>query len=63
MAKIVDLEITQDIFIGEIVHAYAEEKFLTNGIPDIKKIYPVLYSRDDNYLKIGEHVGRTFSIK
>ncbi len=62
VVKIVDLEKTHNIFIGEIVHAYAEEKYLTNGIPDTKKIHPLIYSRDKNYWKIGERIGKAFDI-
>jgi len=62
VVKIVDLGKEQDVFIGEIINAYAEEQFLTNGIPDTKKIHPIIYSRDDNYWKIGEHIGKAFHI-
>lgn len=62
IVKIVDLGKGQDIFIGEIVNTYAEEQFLTNGIPDTKKIHPLIYSRDDNYWKIGKHIGKAFHI-
>jgi len=52
-----------EIFIGEIVEAYAEEKYLTNGLPDIKKVKPIVFSmHDNNYWKIGEHLGRAWSI-
>ncbi len=52
-----------EIFIGEIVEAYAEEKYLTNGLPDIKKVKPIIFSmHDNNYWKIGEHLGRAWSI-
>lgn len=51
------------IFIGEIVQAYAEEKYLTNGIPDITKMKPFLLTQiDANYWKIGEKIGRAWSI-
>jgi flavin reductase (DIM6/NTAB) family NADH-FMN oxidoreductase RutF len=60
--KIIDLGKKTDIIIGEIVQAYAEEKYITNGIPDIKKIHPLIYSKDNNYWRIGEHIGKAFSI-
>ncbi|MFX0067987.1 MAG: flavin reductase family protein [Promethearchaeota archaeon] len=52
-----------EIFIGEIVEVYAEEKYLTKGLPDIKKIKPIIYSvYDDNYWRVGEHLGHAFRI-
>jgi len=54
---------TGEIFIGEIVEAYSEERYLTNGLPDIKKIKPIIFSmHDNNYWKIGEHLGRAWNI-
>lgn len=59
----VDLNKGHDIFIGEIVNAYSEDKYLTNGIPDMKKMNTFLFSmNDNNYWKIGEHLGRAWSI-
>ena len=52
-----------DIFIGEVMEAYAEDKYLTNGLPDMKKIAPIAFSfNDDNYWNIGEHLGKAYSI-
>jgi flavin reductase (DIM6/NTAB) family NADH-FMN oxidoreductase RutF len=63
LIKTIDLSKSHDIFIGEIINAYSEEKYLTNGIPDIKKMKPFLFSmNDNNYWKIGEHLGRAWSI-
>jgi len=46
------------IYIGEIVAAYSEEQFLTDGMPDFKKIDPMLLTMPDNrYWRIGEQVG------
>ncbi len=60
---IVDLKKGHEIFIGEIVNAYAEEKYLTNGIPDVKKVKPLVFSmNDNNYWKIGEFIGKAWSI-
>ncbi|MFX0011575.1 MAG: flavin reductase family protein [Candidatus Hermodarchaeota archaeon] len=61
--KLIDTEMGHDIFIGEIVAAYSEEKYLTNGIPDIKKMNTIFFSMNDNqYWKIGENVGRAWNI-
>lgn len=58
------LEFTVDeVFIGEIVAAYADERYLTDGLPDIKKINPIVFSMHDNkYWKVGEHIGRAWNI-
>jgi flavin reductase (DIM6/NTAB) family NADH-FMN oxidoreductase RutF len=56
------LEYSPDhVFIGEIVEAYAAEEYLTNGLPDIKKMDPLLFSMHDmNYWRVGGHVARAF---
>jgi flavin reductase (DIM6/NTAB) family NADH-FMN oxidoreductase RutF len=51
------------VFIGEIVEAYAEEQYLTNGVPDIQKINPILFSMPDkNYWKVGERIAQAFHV-
>jgi flavin reductase (DIM6/NTAB) family NADH-FMN oxidoreductase RutF len=63
LVTIVDLKGANELFIGEIVGAFAEEKFLTNGLPDITKIKPIIFSmHDNNYWKLGEHLGRAWNI-
>ena len=42
-------EIGHDIIIGEIMHAYADEYYIFNEKPDIKKLNPLLYSMDHTY--------------
>lgn len=56
------LEYSPDhVFIGEIVEAYAAEKYLTDGLPDITKMDPLIFSMHDlNYWRIGAHVARAF---
>jgi len=45
-------------FIAEIINAYTEEKYLTDGKPDIKKINPMLLTMPDRYYwTVGEKVG------
>ena len=51
-----------EIFIGKVVGAYADDYYLTNGIPDITKIKPFIFSIDNKYWKIGEFLGSAFSI-
>lgn len=50
-----------EIFIGEIVGVYIEDKYLTDGKPDTRKIDPLLFEGTlGNYWKVGEHVTRAF---
>lgn len=63
--KLVDIHElpTNDLFIGEIVTAYTEEKYLTDSKPDIKKMNPlVLTMPDNNYWVVGEHVEKAWSV-
>jgi len=63
LVKTIDLGQGHDIFIGEIINAYSENKYLTNGIPDLNKMNTFLFSmNDNNYWKIGEHLGRAWNI-
>lgn len=53
---------TNSFFIAEIVNIYSEEKYLTDGKPDIKKINPfVLTMPDNNFWAIGEPVGKAWN--
>ena len=59
----VDLKGINELFIGEIVGVYAEERYLTNGLPDITRIKPMVFSmHDNNYWKIGAHLAKAWSI-
>ncbi|MGZ7046959.1 MAG: flavin reductase family protein [Methanobacterium sp.] len=51
------------LFIAEIIGTYTEEKYLTDGKPDIKKISPIVLTMpDNNYWDIGENVGKAWKI-
>lgn len=51
-----------EVFIGKIVQGYSEKKYLTKGLPDIKKIDPIVFSMHDyNYWAVGRHLGRAWS--
>jgi flavin reductase (DIM6/NTAB) family NADH-FMN oxidoreductase RutF len=61
VVKTVELP-SNSFFIGEIVGAYSEERFLSDGLPDIKKIKPFLLTMPDNgYWSVGELIGRAWS--
>jgi flavin reductase (DIM6/NTAB) family NADH-FMN oxidoreductase RutF len=60
IVKTVDLP-TNTFFIGEIVSIYTEDRYLTNGKPDVKKVRPFLLTMPDNgYWSVGENVGRAW---
>lgn len=59
----IEMEGTNVAFIGRIVECYSEEKYLTNNLPDIKKIDPVLISINDfHYYSIGTQIGKAWNI-
>jgi flavin reductase (DIM6/NTAB) family NADH-FMN oxidoreductase RutF len=61
VVKTVELP-TNSFFIGEIVGAYSEERFLTDNMPDIKKVKPFLLTMPDNgYWSVGELIGTAWS--
>jgi flavin reductase (DIM6/NTAB) family NADH-FMN oxidoreductase RutF len=50
-----------DLFIGEIVAAYIEDRYLTDGNPDVRKMKPFLLTMPDNfYWSLGEVVGKAW---
>jgi flavin reductase (DIM6/NTAB) family NADH-FMN oxidoreductase RutF len=54
---------TNNLFLGEIVGAYTEEIYLTDGKPDIQKMNPfVLTMPDNNYWRIGEWAAKAWSV-
>jgi flavin reductase (DIM6/NTAB) family NADH-FMN oxidoreductase RutF len=53
---------TNEFFIGEIVESYTEERYMTDGKPDIRKINPLLLTMPDNrYWLVGEFAGNAWS--
>jgi len=50
-----------ELFIGEIINAYAEEEYLTEGLPDISKIHTFTYSMK-KYWKIGQEVAKAWEV-
>ncbi len=52
---------TNYFFIAEIVNIYTEERFLTDGKPDVKKINPFVLTMPDNrFWSIGECIGKAW---
>lgn len=57
LVQTVDLPM-EDLFIGEIVSVYSEERFLTNGLPDLRKINPfILIMPQKMYATLGSDLG------
>ena len=54
---------TNYFFVGEIIAAYSEEQYLTQGKPDIKKMEPLLLTMPDNsYWTVGNYTGAAWKI-
>ncbi len=63
LVKMLDLGGMNEVFIGEIIETYVDEAVLTDGLPDIKKIKPIVFSMHDrNYWGVGEHLGKAWSV-
>jgi flavin reductase (DIM6/NTAB) family NADH-FMN oxidoreductase RutF len=61
VSQTVDLP-TNSFFIAEMINIYTEEKYLTDGKPDIAKIKPFLLTMPDNlFWSIGECLGQAWS--
>lgn len=53
---------TNYFFIGEIINIYSEDRFMTDGKPDITKSRPFLLTMPDNrFWSIGECVGKAWN--
>jgi flavin reductase (DIM6/NTAB) family NADH-FMN oxidoreductase RutF len=47
-----------ELFIGEIMASYSDERYLTDGVPDMRKIAPFILSMPERkYLALGAEVG------
>jgi len=63
LTRTIDLGGANEVFIGEIVEVYADESILVNGLPDIRKIDPIIFSmHDNNYWQVGKHIGKAWDI-
>jgi len=52
-----------EIFIGEIIGTYTEERFLTDGKLDFRKMKPLILSpQDTSYWSLGEQVAGAWNI-
>ena len=54
---------TNSIFVGEIVASYTEERFLSDGKPDITKMHPLVLTMPDNrYWTVGDYAGKAWNM-
>jgi flavin reductase (DIM6/NTAB) family NADH-FMN oxidoreductase RutF len=54
---------SNSLYIAEIIEVYTEERYLTGGKPDVKKINPfTLTMPDNNYWAVGNNVGEAWGI-
>ncbi|MGD9010096.1 MAG: flavin reductase family protein [Desulfobacteraceae bacterium] len=54
---------THDIFIGELVQTYADDKVLTNGKIDVAKLRPLLFDMASvKYWRLGEAIGNCWNV-
>jgi flavin reductase (DIM6/NTAB) family NADH-FMN oxidoreductase RutF len=52
-----------DIFIGEIVETYCDERCVTDGVVDFSKVQPILFVMNDkSYWKLGERLARAWHV-
>ena len=50
-----------EVFIAEVVGAYASEACLKDGRPDMEAVDPLIYEFSGNYWSIGREVGAAFA--
>lgn len=51
-----------EIFVGEIISTFTEEKYVTNGMLDLKKVKPFMLSLNDRlYYELGESKAKAWS--
>lgn len=61
--EVLDMGGADLIIVAEIVETYAEEEYLTDGLPDVEKMQPVVFSMFDNrYWGLGPCLGKAWSL-
>lgn len=61
LVDVLDYGGTNEIFIGEIIQTYSEENYISNGVPDITRVKPIIFSMyDGNYWSVGHHLGKAW---
>jgi flavin reductase (DIM6/NTAB) family NADH-FMN oxidoreductase RutF len=62
LMQTIDFEV--DIaFIGEIVSVFCEDRYMTDGLPDIERISPIIFEMGKNrYFSLGQYIGKAWGI-
>lgn len=54
---------SNEMFIGDVVSTYTEERYLTDGTIDFEKVRPFMLSLDDrNYHGLGEPIAKAWNV-
>ncbi len=62
VVKVVELGLHTE-FVGEIIDVYADADVMTDGVPDMTKLKPMLYAPEiQQYFAVGSSIGMAFSI-
>ena len=62
LTQILDTK-SHEIFIGNIVETYCDDKYITNGKVDLVKVQPFFFSMyEPAYWSLGEQIGKAWSI-
>ncbi len=62
LIKIIDFEQTE-LFIGEIIEIYSDEKYFTDKTPDFKKMDLFIFLMPDGpYLRVGEYLAKAYDV-
>ena len=61
ISDFVDIEKSHELFIGEVVNAYADDEYLTEGAPDISKFKTFTFSMG-HYWKVGEKFAKAWEV-
>jgi flavin reductase (DIM6/NTAB) family NADH-FMN oxidoreductase RutF len=52
---------SHNLYVGEIVDVHVSNDCLTDGVPDMNKIDPIVYA-GQNYCHVGEIISKAFSV-
>lgn len=61
--QILDFGGTHEICVGSIVQTYGRTEILTDGVPDIKKIDPIIFATGTHgYYRVGDFLAKAFKV-
>lgn len=63
LVEIIDFGDHSELFVGEIVQTHIGEEYLTENLPDVRKMRPIVFTmHDNNYWHIGEHLAQAWHV-